>query len=99
MFIYCTIHPSYNLDHYSEYETAPEPYTCVYLDGKWDHTFHMGELDDPGYTEEDFNRIIAEEGQGDDSVEYFLVAKRVVTIGKKDEEELRQWDDYAEDLL
>lgn len=78
MFIICEVSPDYNASDYSQYEPAPEPYTLMYLDGKWTRDFTE---EDPGYTEEDFDRIVAEDDPGTDDTEYFLVSKIVTKLG------------------
>jgi hypothetical protein len=50
----------------------------MYLNGEWTEA---GTDEDPGYTEEDFNRIVAEDDPGTDDTEYFLVSKIVTKLG------------------
>jgi hypothetical protein len=51
----------------------------MYVNGKWTRDIQPEE--DPGYTEEDFDRIVAEDDPGTDDTTYFLVSKIVTKLG------------------
>jgi len=88
MFIIAKVYPEYNVNHHDQYNPAPRPYTIMYLDG---HFSVNNDTDvDPGYTEEDFDRIVMEDNPGECDIEYYLVSKIVKKAGAASRRQLEE---------